>query len=224
MKILHYGLQRSGTNFLETILKKKYRVKFLNSNQDRSSPLQKHFRLYDDKEKIPEDQYKNNLKIPDFYTFESLLRVVPDYYLVISKDPYSWLLSYKQWAKKCNWPNVNYHYIEEYNLFYGKWLEFSEQTNRILFVRYIDLLKAPADELNRLESKIGLEKRLLSQLPFSNLVSKVNQSSKFSNSRRDYYLQQKYLEYYSQEELQDINFLLDDKVVSLLGYEKIESN
>lgn len=62
MKVLHYGLQRSGTNFLETLLKRKYRIQFLNSNQDRKSPLQKHFRLYDDKEKFLNLNTKMKLK------------------------------------------------------------------------------------------------------------------------------------------------------------------
>jgi hypothetical protein len=159
--LLHYGLQRSGTNFLETLLKKKYRVRFLNSNTDRSSPLQKHFRLYDNKEVIPEPQYRNNIKVKNFDEFERLLETLPDYYVVISKDPYSWFLSYSNWAKKCNWPTVAHHYIKEYNLFYGKWLEFSGQTDKIVFVRYIDLLQNTDLELERLETKMKLQKNCL---------------------------------------------------------------
>lgn len=86
MNLLHYGLQRSGTNFLETLLKKNYRVHFLNSNRDRSSPLQKHYRLYDNKDIIPEPQYHNDTEVENFKQFEALLEVLPDYYLIISKD------------------------------------------------------------------------------------------------------------------------------------------
>ncbi len=75
MKLLHYGLQRSGTNFLESLVAKKYRVKFLNSNIDgirpeRSSPLHKHFRLYDEKDIVPEPKFRNELKITSFNDFE----------------------------------------------------------------------------------------------------------------------------------------------------------
>ena len=219
MNLLHYGLQRSGTNFLQTVLKKKYCVRFMNRNKDRSSPLQKHFRLYDEKDIIPEPQFRNEIKIPTFNEFEQLLEVASDYYLVISKDPYSWLLSYKKWAKKRNWPSVTYHYIMEYNLFYGKWLEFSQQTEKILFVRYIDLLQDADEELKRLESKMHLKKRFLSPL-LSSVVNKVSQSGKFSNDKRSYYLSEQYLKSYTEEDLKEINDLIDPEVITLLGYQK----
>ena len=222
MKLLHYGLQRSGTNFLETAIKKNYRVKFLNDNQDRSSPLHKHFRLYDEKEIIPEPQYRNDLETAGFKEFERLLEVVPDYYLVISKDPYSWLLSYTRWAEQCHWPDVSHHYLIEYNLFYGKWLEFSGQTDRILFVRYLDLLQASDKELSRLESQIALKKKFLS--PFtSRLITKVPQSEEFSNNRREYYLTRQYLKSYTREELHTINTLIDPQLLSGLDYQNTEN-
>ena len=117
-------MQRSGTNCLETLLQKNYRVHFLNSNRDRSSPLQKHGRIYDDKNIMPEPQYQNDIYVDKFDQFEILFDVIPEYYIIVSKDPYSWCLSYLNWAGKCGWPDVDHHYIEEYNLFYGKYLRF----------------------------------------------------------------------------------------------------
>jgi hypothetical protein len=225
-KLLHYGLQRSGTNFLESLLAKKYRVQILNSNidgvrPDRSSPLHKHFRLYDEKDIVPEPQYRNEIKIATFNDFEQLLEVIPDYYLIISKDPNSWFLSYSEWARKCNWPDVSYHYILEYNLFYAKWLEFSQQTKRILFVRYVDLLRDPEKELSRLELKMHLKKKFLYILR-SNVVFKVPQSGEFSIDRRSYYLGEEYLHEYTKEGLQEINDLIDPEVLTRLGYQKKE--
>lgn len=217
--LLHYGLQRSGTNFLETLLKNRYRVRFLNSNKDRSSPLQKHFRLYDNKDVIPEPQYRNDIYLKNFDAFERLFETTPDYYLVISKDPYSWFLSYSNWAKKCNWPAVAHHYIKEYNLFYGKWLEFSRLTGKIVFVRYIDLLQNTDLELQRLETKMKLQKKLFARL-MPRKVDKVSQSSSFTVERRVYYLSEKYIEKYTIKELQVLNLALDPQVISLLGYEK----
>lgn len=218
MNLLLYGLQRSGTNFLETLLKNKYRVQILNDNKDRNSVLHKHFRLYDEKEIIPEPQYRNELKIADFESYKKLFDEVPDYFLVISKDPYSWLLSYNKWAKICHWPTVPHHYILEYNLFYGKWLEFSQQTEKIIFCRYIDLLQDNDKVLSRLESKMNLRKKLL--YPFiSSRLNKVSQSDQFTNNRRIFYLTEKYLQEFRKEDLQDINAFLDPKVISLLGYE-----
>jgi hypothetical protein len=228
MKLLHYGLQRSGTNILEALLTKKYNVQILNSNingirPDRSSPLHKHFRLYDEKDIVPEPQFHNDYIIASFKDFEQLLEVIPDYYLIISKDPYSWLMSYTSWAKKCNWLQVPYHYIVEYNLFYGKWLEFSRQTERILFVKYVDLLRDTDKELQRLESIMHLKKKFLYSLR-SNMVNKVPQSREFSFDRRSYYLSEQYMHDFTKEELRKVNDIIDPDVIAGLGYQRKEYN
>lgn len=217
MDLMHYGLQRSGTNYLEALLKRKYRVRFLNSNASRSQPEQKHFRLYDQKDIVPEPQYRNELKVEDFSAFERLLRLVPEFYLIISKDPYSWLLSYKKWAAKCDWPEVSYHYIREYGLFYGKWLELSRQTEKIVFVRYIDILQRPNEELSRLEEEMGLREKRFSAFVTSP-VSKVDQSGVFAAEGYQYYVNEEYLKDYDKDELDAVNELLDKEVVRELGY------
>ena len=221
MNILHYGLQRSGTNYLETLLKKNYWVRFLNSNQDRRSPLQKHCRLYKNKQIIPEPQYRNDIVVETFEQFESLFAIVPHYYLIVSKDPYSWYLSYRNWAKKCKWPDVTHHYIEEYNLFYGTFLKFSSQSNKFVFVRYVDLIKDAGEVMNHLQIRMKLKKRLLAHLALR-VPGKVSQSDAFTDETRAYYLNGKYLEEYSAKDIKILNDLLDPQVTSLLGYERNE--
>jgi len=183
--------------------------------------LHKHFRLYDEKDLIPEPKFRNEYTITSLNAFEQLLEVIPDYYLIISKDPYSWFLSYTDWARRSNWLEVPYHYILEYNLFYAKWLELSQQTKRILFVRYIDLLRDPDEELKRLESIMHLKKKFLYMLR-SNMVPKVPQSGEFSIDRRSYYLSEQYLHNFTKESLQEINDLINPEVLTLLGYQKKE--
>lgn len=217
MNILYSGLQRSGTNFLDVLIKKNYHVTSLNKDGNKSSPLHKHFRLYDNKEIIPESSYQNGFQILDFKSYEQIFDIIPDYYLVISKDPYSWLLSYRNWVELCRWPEVKHHYIEEYNLFYKKWLELSIQTNKIIFIKYIDLLRSPGDELYRLQMKMGLEK-LCPYLVHT--INKIEQSGPFTDERRTYYLEEKYLKGYTEKELIEINNIIDMNVISLLGYDK----
>lgn len=218
MNLLHYGLQRSGTNYFESLLKANYQVRFLNSNKDRSSPLQKHCRFYKNKEIIPEPQYRNEIVLDNFEQFESLFKVVPEYYLIVSKDPYSWYLSYRNWAKKCKWPAVSHNYIEEYSLFYKCFVDFACQSNKFIFIKYIDLISRPNETLEALESKMNLKKSLISRLKLKN-PAKVSQSGSFSDSRRDYYLGELYLQEYGQEEIQELNKLIDPEVMSFLGYE-----
>jgi hypothetical protein len=218
MKLLCYGLQRSGTNYLEELLKRHYQVSLLNSNADRRAPIQKHFRLYDQKEIVPEPQYWNDLYIANFAEFEQLLTPPADYYLVISKDPYSWLLSYEKWAKTCDWAPVNHHYIQEYNLFYGKWLEFAAQTDKIIFIRYIDLLQDTQSGLSFLAKKMGLKKKFFSQFQGFR-IARVDQSAEFTKGQYNYYLNRLYMQNYTPDKLVAVNRLLDRQVLSQLGYE-----
>ena len=160
--LLHYGLQRSGTNFLEALLKKNFRVNIPNLRKEREHPLQKHFRLYHDKTKIPEPKYYNEYTYDHFKEFEHSLDLEKkaNGIIIISKDPYSWLLSYEIWANKCSWPIPNYSYMEEYNLFLSKWREFENQTDKIIFIRYIDLLEKPEEILNQIQEKFELKRKL----------------------------------------------------------------
>jgi len=221
MNILQYGLQRSGTNFLESLLKKNYNVHFLNSDEDRSSPLQKHCRLYHDKNIIAHPSYRNDIQINSYQEFSGLFEIEPEYYLVISKDPYSWYLSYKNWAEKCDWPKLDHHYIEEYNLFYKTFIELSEQSNKFIFVRYIDLLKNEEAVLKMLKEKMGIKKKLLANIVFKT-PKKVAQSKTFSKSKKNYYLNKTYLQDYSKTELQTLNKHLDKSVITALGYETVD--
>jgi hypothetical protein len=217
-KLLHYGLQRSGTNFLASCLEGMYKVHILNHKADRNDPLNKHFRLYNEKGKIPEIKYANKLFFNNFDSFEKNLSKKPDYYIIISKNPYSWLVSYRKWGKKCHWPEVDHHYIEEYNLFYNKWLDFSQQTDKIFFVRYIDLLTDREIQLRMLGDYLGVKQKLFSfLLPY--LISKVPQSKTFTDDKRDYYIHKRYLNLLSKDEIEVINSILDNELIEKLGYE-----
>ena len=155
----------------------------------------------------------------DLPGFVRTLDVVPDFYIVISKDPYSWLISYRNWAQTCNWPKVEHHYILEYNLFHAKWLELARHTDRIVFVRYVDLLRNARAELGRLELSMGLHRRLVGRF-LGNSVGKVTLSERFNRQRSAYYTEEQYLERYTDAELNEVNGLLDPVVLAGLGYQK----
>ena len=219
--ILHYGLQRSGTNFLENLLKENFQVSVLNQNDKRDHPLQKHFRLYDEKHLIPEDQYANDLRFENLedYLISLELKSEVEAVFLISKDPYSWYLSYCNWAKKCEWPKVDHHYIQEYNLFYSKWLEFSKNDSRVHFLKYIDLISNPQHELNIIIEKYGFRTNWKNKF-FGNKtkLSSVPHSRSFTSDKISYYKNEEYLKDYSDQDLREVNNLLDTNVVQSLGY------
>jgi len=216
-KLLYYGLQRSGTNYLEVLLKKNFSVRLLNRNRDRGSPLNKHCRFYDDKQIIPEPRYYNDISVHSYREFQDLFKSDPDYYVVISKDPYSWYLSYRSWAQRCNWPSTKHHYIEEYNLFYGKFLELSSESDKFVFVRYVDLLGDKTEVNAMLANMLCLKPKTLARFR-PRRPSRVSQSLSFSAERATYYVDQKYLEEYTPDELADVEKHLNSEVAKALGY------
>jgi hypothetical protein len=220
-KLLHYGLQRSGTNFLESLLAKNFDIKIHSLRKERDHPLQKHFRLYDDKTKIPEAKYLNNYNFKSYIDFKKSwgLNTEINGVIVISKDPYSWLLSYEKWSKKCNWPTPSYQYIEEYNLFLNKWRVFAQQSNEILFIRYIDLLVQPEIELTKIENKFSLKRRWnIRRNGLKIALDKVKVSEKFSKEKKEFYTKKKYLNNYNKTKLENTNYFLDEKLMSFLNY------
>lgn len=219
--VLLYGLQRSGTNFLERLLLDNCRCNIAN-DPERRSPLHKHFRLYDEKEVVPEPQYRNEITVRDFAALDAEVEEKTGKQctaaFVISKDPWSWLLSYRRWAEKCEWPAVPHHYLTEWNLFYGRWLELGRTTPKIGFVRYLDLLTDPAGVLDWVVSGHGLPPRVRRKRV--RRYGRIPQSDRFTAARRRWYLEGRYLEEFDRAELDEIDALLDGGVVEGLGYER----
>lgn len=196
-RILLYGLQRSGTNYLEALVKLNFdHVRFTNG-EVRNNITHKHFRLYDEKEIIPEPQFANQLMVPDYTAFENSLPAdaVPDLILVISKDPASWLASYNKWSEKNNWPEHAHHYLQEYQLFYNRWKEYSEQTGKILFIQYAALLSDPAGILRSIAEQ--LHQPLVEPV---RTTKKVYASRTFTKKKKNAFLNRSHLS--SPEELE----------------------
>lgn len=213
-RILMYGLQRSGTNYMEALIKLNYPdVQFLNGIV-RNEITHKHFRLYPQKHIIPEPQFANTLNVPDLVAFEKQLPFAPpDLYLVVSKDPIGWYSSYMKWSKKNNWPPHAHHYIEEYTLFYGMWKDYAAETDRILFVRYDDLLTAPETVLQQVGAKLGyppLQK-------FRN-TRKVYASRRFTAEKKQAHLSGAHKQVLSADDLQAIRTLTDPALLTFMGY------
>lgn len=222
--ILLYGIQRSGTNFLENIVLTNYDVSILNRFMERDHPAQKHFRLYKEKDIIPEPQYTNTLIVNSYAEYVTSLEIEEkiDGCLLISKDPYSWLLSYKRWAEKVGWQKVDHHYIQEYNYYYRDWLKFRQENEHIHFIRYRDLLLNTNEEMENIQDKLGIKlKRMKNITGTKTKFKKVSSSTKFDESRLNYYKNREYLQEYSIEELTELNSNLDEEVVAGLGYELI---
>lgn len=198
-KIYLYGLQRSGTNTLETFININYNIKFDNEKQDRKSAGHKHFRIYNNKNTMPND-YKNDIYINSLEDLDNELGGNMNKYIVIYKDIFSWLLSIEKWAKLCNWEKKNkMDYIEDYINFINKWRSF--KNNRILFINYNDylqfIIKGNKNITKNLEKFLNIEQKKIYKIP-----NKVDQSTKFTKKKLMYYINKNYIKEYTPDEIE----------------------
>jgi len=195
--------------------------RFFKKEEARAHPSHKHFRLYRDKSLIPEPAYYNKLTFETFEEYYRALGLKKDLsgILVISKDPYSWYLSYQKWAEKCNWPEPEHHYVEEYIQFYRKWNEFRKHDDRIHFIRYMDLITQPEKEFEKLENKFGLVLNNSARLFGKKLgLNRVSKSKKMDQSQVQSYIQKEYLKKMDKKEILEINSLLDYSLMEEMDY------
>ncbi len=217
--LLIYGLQRSGTHYLEALLRKRFKVNILNHEGGGSDPRQRHFRPYNEKELVPDPAFHNDYKIDRLADLEQALELkpAPDAFLILSKNPYAWYLSYCRYAYQQNWPEVDHNYIEEYNRFYGKWLQLAEGEHRVHLVKYGDLLREPEAVLGELQGALRLEKRAFPWLVW--LPRRIRRVLRhFSDRRRKYYLGEHFYGDIDPWEMSKINEGIDPELVRALGY------
>jgi hypothetical protein len=216
-RILHYGIQRSGTNFLKEVIQGNFDIEIINKEFERAHPAHKHFRIYDNKTLIGRPKYMNTLLIPHFDDFEKQLgpEWKADGYIVVSKDPYSWNISYANWGKKHKWTSQAHSYMSEYNEYYNKWLQLAEESDKIMLVRYVDLLIDNEQFLQQLKKQFSFVTRDTKKVK---KVKKVPYSQRFTKKRLRYYTNEEYMAAYSDSERKELNESIDHNLMEKLGY------
>ena len=215
-KIYLYGLQRSGTNNLETFIKENFNIIFNNQEIDRKSCSHKHFRFNDNKNSIPNTdvigQYNNDVIINSIDELDIILN---DYnhtnkYIVVYKDIFSWLVSIRKWATMCKWiTNSNKDFLNDYLSFLGKWL--SIKNDRVLFINYNDYLNLINDDSNDnslLERLNNFLKTNISKDILNKKINKVKCSGYFTDEKKKYYFNKEYMNEFKSEEIESINKII----------------
>jgi hypothetical protein len=221
---LIYGLQRSATNYFQQLILKNYgHIRFLNDSYARCLPTHKHFRLYDEKAAICNEKYLNTFLYEDFGAFKShvasLTGEACGIFLVCVKHPFSWYLSYGRHARKNGLSffrkSTNSHYIIDYNLFYGKWMEFARQSpSEVMFLKYEDFIRDLPLALDQVEVCFRLEK---SRETLENPV-RVPMNKRFTHARKDFYNEERFLREIRPADRKVILDLLDGELLGDLGY------
>ncbi|MFC2089435.1 hypothetical protein ACFLT1_01565 [Bacteroidota bacterium] len=224
VKIMQYGLQRTGTNYVQGILLENFtELSFLNNVTTRSLPLHKHFRLYSEKHFIPSPDYLNNFHYESFEAFDAHVQQFVNekdfHYQIITKHPISWYISICRTARRNKWHSyigkqINSHYMLDYNLFYSKWLSFSRQSKRVHLYKYEDFLYDFDSAIEKVRIDFDLRKK---DSGYQNLT-KVKMSKSFTKDREAYYTQSKFYDSFTKDELLMLTAHLDTTVIEEIGY------
>lgn len=160
-KIILYGLQRSGTNYLETLIQKNFQVTFENEIHSRISKKHKHFRFYSNKlnsycsSEVNMNSYFHTKETNDF----SFLSGDIDHYFFIYKESAHWLTSFEKFLH--TFPTVSKDNIEEkypfekrvldYNLYIQHMVEMHRKnTEKMRLISYEELIQNTEEFLNEL--------------------------------------------------------------------------
>ncbi len=157
-------------------------------------------------------------------------------FLFIFKNPYSWLLSFKekthtkQTFKKTNFFGFLQTPVEGYDNpilmlmdKYGNYLEFFDVNKHAkqITIRYEDALETPKDIINVIHVSFRLKK---SDKYFTPITQQTHASSRLLDKpfdKKDYYLNEQWKNKLGTRDIEFINKYLDADVMDKLGYEWI---
>lgn len=236
MDFLHYGLQRSGTNFLKALMLKNFSKANFHNGEVRAVVTHKHFRLYEEKEYVPESKYHNELNFDSFAEFDEACAKETGInnlaYLVIAKNPYSWYLSITKMAASLDWESYDAekafqaHYIHDFNKYYGKWKSFADEApDRVFLMKYEDLLAETDAVMCKIQSQFNLKrKKDLRHLIYGKEgqffgVKRVANSKNWDEKRKSFYLDKEFFNALKPEEKAGFEETLDFDLMKRMGFQ-----
>lgn len=175
--VAHQGIQRSGTNFLCTLLDAAdYRV--LNRvDPPRNQPRHKHFRWQPDKSTIAMDsRYANRVTASTVAEVNAASRFPQDTkHVVIFRKPREWLDSIYRWGLKNRWfadeaeffdRNLPDAYFREWDAYYAFWQEReADEPSAVMLFCHDDLKASAADVVAKVDGLCGIRRSAPLVLP-----------------------------------------------------------
>lgn len=192
--VVHQGIQRSGTNFLSSVLETgDYRV--LNRiDPPRDDPRHKHFRWQEDKSTIVMDaKYRNTVTAATIREVNEICGHPPEMrHLVLFRPPRDWIDAIFRWGVPLGWfaseeefiaRDMHRAFLREWHAYYAAWARFAEDCpEQVLMLSYADLKRDRAAVLDRIDRFMGVSRD--TPVVFDTARRKVRHSRPMSEARQ----------------------------------------
>ncbi len=239
-KVKIFGERNTGTNYITDMILKNFSVKVLSDGPPYS--WEKRFGL-------SETSMSNYFLLTKWRNLGwkhakievENLSVHECFFVVVIKNPYSWLLSlhkrpYHNPAAsdlsfsefiRTPWPTMKCDGldaklvmpVELWNKKNRSYYEFCKQVKSSLLISYEGVLDSPVDFLSSLSTILGEDIR--GEVKLQNTGSKSSDKHRTFSNYRDYYLNEMWREKITKEDVVYVNSELDEQLVNNLGYSLI---
>lgn len=214
MNVKIWGLRRSGTNYLASLLKNNFQDDVLIHVGKPKHELPKDL-TYEDYQKwlgehqdnlFSREHFKDPLQIQRVFQQKTL-------HIYIQKDIFAWLYSYMKYSYRCpehptEPPIKLFSFSDRITLekLIKKYLEYHKKAEEFCYIIYYeDLINHPFKILEDLKQKGLTLKDTLKDNPHL-IEAGYTQTNKIFD--RDFYLKRKYLQFFTYEQIQIINDII----------------
>jgi len=198
-----YGIERSGTNFLEVLLKKNANVQVFTNTFG-----WKHGKI------VPTEQWLSNPHTKKGINIGKAKQVKELYFVCLIKNPYTWQQSIERWKK-----DKDYDFRAEYKRYNELYLHYwncvqnpPKGYKKGVICRYEDLLTKPKRKIISIFNRFDI--------PYYDdfyIPDKVYLSKNWKPDRKDFYLNPAN----SGANIEAINRILDRKIFKLYHYKRL---
>ncbi|MEF1308609.1 hypothetical protein QTO01_00680 [Vibrio mytili] len=175
--LVHHGIQRSGTNYLNVLLKRKGVLVINKFDPPRGNLRHKHFRWQRNKKSIVMDfSYANDVEVDDIHQLNQLCGYKYNQkHVILYKKPENWINSIKAWERKCDWNELSVEkYLNEWDNYYCFWKKMQiKNPDLVIIVEFESLIAEPNKVLNDICSHFLFEKLIPEVLPNDGLIERV---------------------------------------------------
>ena len=224
-----YGLERSGTNYIKAIIEKNIiNTRVLNNLYGRKHDpyIEPDLNIYNPR---TDPRVQTDLTESELEIIHQKFKNKDVGYIILIKDPMSWMLSYNRGVHVSNFPTQSVplsqdsikKYMKKYNDTYLNWYNnlFLKKQDRTLFIQYGKLLTDYKSVLHKISDKfkIKLNKNTEDIKGYMTTGLDAAYYKNITNVpfNKQYYLNKEYLEYFSSSDIDLVTKCLDPKIIFL---------